>query len=321
MKRLNKHSFTRTCIYSIVSAAFIGCGGGGTAGTTTTSASSTSSSSTSIISGTVPGTLIEAFCQDGSYYKVNSTNNGTNNHPFELEIPNNLDCKLVMTTNENDADITKRIVTPLMLSDGVTTSTYFQVSENSDIGYIGLPLSGQGIQPLINISTSGTKLKINSFSYDPLDSDNDGIPNVYEDDDGDGKYNKDDDDDDNDGIKDSLDDNYKDDTDGDGIKNQNDKDDDNDGINDTSNTSTGTTITLPSSYTQNNGRLLGSQCSQCHGTNGNSVNSWDSIAGENDLLDEIHDDNPIMSAQAKGYTNTEINLIGTWLSSLQSNED
>jgi len=322
-------------MYSITSVVLIGCGGGG--GSSSTGTATSQSSNTSVISGTVPGTLIEAFCKDGSYYKTNSTDNGTNNHPFELEIPNDLDCKLVMTTNEDDLDITKRIVTPLKLSDGVTSSTYFQLSENSDIGYIGLPLFGQGIQPLISISTAGTKLKINSFSYDPLDLDNDGIPNGYEDDDNDGEYNKDDDDDDNDGIKDSLDDDHKDDTDGDGIKNENDKDDDNDekkdeddddddndgikDIDDNSDTSTGTSVTLPSSYTQNDGRLLGSQCSQCHGTNGNSVNSWDSIAGEDDLLDEIHDDDPIMSAQAKGYTNTEINLIGSWLNTLQSNED
>jgi hypothetical protein len=317
MNQISKHNFNKMCIYSIVSVFFTACGGGGSGDTIGTSNSS-------IISGTVPGTLIEAFCKDGSYYKTNSIDNGTNNHPFELEIPNSLDCKLVMTTNENDADITKRIVSPIEMSDGVTTSTYFQLEENFNLGYIGLPLSGQGVQPLLDISVVGYKIKINKFSYDPLDLDNDGIPNVYEDDDNDGKYNKDDDDDDNDGIKDSIDPDHKDDTDGDGIKNENDRDDDNDekkDEDDNSNTSTGALVTLPSSYTQNDGRLLSSQCSQCHGTNGNSINSWDSIAGENDLLDEIHDDNPIMSAQAKGYTDSEISLMGNWLSTLKSNKD
>ena len=163
MKQINKHSFIKRCMYSLVSISFIACGGGGSGDTTDTAGTFTLNSNTSILSGTVPGTLIEAFCTDGSYYKTNSINNGTSNHPFELELPNNLDCKLVMTTNEDDVDIAKRIVTPIQMSDGVTTSTYFQVSENSDIGYIGLPLSGQGIQALISISTLGTKLKINSF--------------------------------------------------------------------------------------------------------------------------------------------------------------
>jgi len=73
-------------------------------------------------------------------------------------------------------------------------------------------------------------------------------------------------------------------------------------------------------YTANEGRLLGSQCAQCHGTNGISVNKWDSIAGEDDLLDEIFDDEPIMNAQAHGYTNEEILLIESWLKTLKDND-
>ena len=79
-----------------------------------------------------------------------------------------------------------------------------------------------------------------------------------------------------------------------------------------------TDIVLPTTYTENAGRLLGSQCAQCHGTNGVSVNSWDSIAGEDNLEDEIYeDDEPIMSAQAHGYTSEEIILIGDWLKTLK----
>lgn len=80
-------------------------------------------------------------------------------------------------------------------------------------------------------------------------------------------------------------------------------------------------IVLPTSYTVNAGRLLGSQCAQCHGTNGISVNSWDSIAGESNLADEIYeDDEPIMMAQAHGYTDEEIILIGEWLKTLKEND-
>lgn len=82
-----------------------------------------------------------------------------------------------------------------------------------------------------------------------------------------------------------------------------------------------TDIVLPTAYNANAGRLLGSQCAQCHGTNGVSTNSWDSIAGEDNLEDEIYeDDEPIMSAQAHGYTSEEIILIGDWLKTLKNND-
>lgn len=79
-----------------------------------------------------------------------------------------------------------------------------------------------------------------------------------------------------------------------------------------------TNITPVTSYKADAGRLLGSQCAQCHGTNGVSVNEWDSIAGESDLANEIfEDDEPIMSAQAHGYTSEEITLISNWLKTLK----
>lgn len=82
-----------------------------------------------------------------------------------------------------------------------------------------------------------------------------------------------------------------------------------------------TDILLPITYTADAGRLLGSQCAQCHGTNGISTNEWDSIAGEGELEDEIYqDDEPIMSAQAHGYTSEEIILIGNWLKTLKTND-
>lgn len=68
---------------SLSLAAFlVGCGGGGGSSTTT---SSTTTPLTYSISGTVPGTLIEAYCEDGSFYNTTSTNNGTSKHPFHLK--------------------------------------------------------------------------------------------------------------------------------------------------------------------------------------------------------------------------------------------
>ena len=81
-------------------------------------------------------------------------------------------------------------------------------------------------------------------------------------------------------------------------------------------------FTLPDTYTPNDGRLLGANCAQCHGTNGNSVNSWDSIAGENDLLDEFYEDeNALMTAVAHGFTRTEVSLIGSWLKTVSKNDN
>ncbi|MCF6245374.1 MAG: hypothetical protein L3J43_10095, partial [Sulfurovum sp.] len=67
-------------LIAIMTFILIGCGGG------STTASNTPAIILSKISGTVPGTLIEAFCEDGTYVKVSSTQNGTNQHPFEIKI-------------------------------------------------------------------------------------------------------------------------------------------------------------------------------------------------------------------------------------------
>ncbi len=309
-----------------------GCGGSSSSSTTKTTYS---------VSGSVPGTLIEAFCKDGGYFSVNSTNNGGDKHPFTMTLPSDVNCKLIMTTNEKDPDVTKHIITPILLNNGSTISSYFQLSSDTDIGYVELPMSGIGIQTPLILQISDKAIQVNKFNYDPLDKDGDDIPNVYEDDDDDGKYNKYDDDDDNDGIKDIDDDDHRYDSDGDGIDDRYDVDDDNDHRKDDDDDDDhddhddddddnnnyydnpkSANITLPRTYTVDAGRLLGSQCAQCHGTNGVSVNKWDSIAGEDKLHEEMfEDDEPIMSAQARGYTNGEISLIETWLKTLKKYKD
>lgn len=80
-----------------------------------------------------------------------------------------------------------------------------------------------------------------------------------------------------------------------------------------------------SSYTASEGRLLAAQCAQCHGTNGYSINEWDGLAGEDDLVEEMleikdGEEAPIMQAQAHGYTLTEIQAMAAWLQSQPYNE-
>lgn len=62
-------------------------------------------------------------------------------------------------------------------------------------------------------------------------------------------------------------------------------------------------------YTVTTGRLLASQCAQCHGTNGYSVNNWDRLVGSDEIAREMYEYNTahIMGAQTVGYTAAEIN--------------
>lgn len=317
-----------------LAALLVGCGGGG--GSTSTISSTTST--TYSISGTVPGTLIEAYCEDGSFYNTSSTNNGTSNHPFSLEIPSGLNCKLVMITNETAANPADYIITPIEFESDTNVGTYLTIDKNIDLGNVPLETPGvnsgwsPGIRTPLRVTMNNKEVHVKSLSSDPMDTNNDGIPNVYENDDGDSLVNKYDDDYDNNGIKDVNEASNKD-KDHDGILDIYDKDTDNDGIpnikdtndnnqsdnenHENSNNNTSSTITLPSTFTANTGRLLGSQCAQCHGTNGVSSSGIDSIKGEDNLTHEIYDDDALMNAQANGYTSTEILAIESWLNNIQ----
>ncbi|WP_345970440.1 MULTISPECIES: hypothetical protein [Sulfurimonas] len=204
---------------------FAACGGSGS--------SSTGRAVTSI-TGTVPGTLIEAFCEDGSYYAVNSNDNGTSEHPFEIEVPQNTSCRLVMTTNENTPDAS--VVTLITLNG----SSLFEVNATAvDLGYIALPMDRTGYDDdnngvaddLFNVVTpEGTVISV-ELADDPMDVDGDGVINLYDDDDdNDGIKDDVDPDDDNDGIPDTEDEDSINDFDHDGINNDADIDDDNDKI-------------------------------------------------------------------------------------------
>ncbi|UTW07057.1 c-type cytochrome [Pseudomonas benzenivorans] len=68
------------------------------------------------------------------------------------------------------------------------------------------------------------------------------------------------------------------------------------------------------------GRLLATQCFQCHGTNGESQSEIGSIddQGADDLLEELlemkaSDEVTVMNQQAKAYSDEELRLIADYL--------
>lgn len=73
------------------------------------------------------------------------------------------------------------------------------------------------------------------------------------------------------------------------------------------------------------GRLLASQCAQCHGTNGAGP-GFDELAGKssndlfNDLIEMKHRRiEGIMDRQARGYTDEQLRLIADYLSAQPGN--
>ncbi|NPA27567.1 MAG: cytochrome c class I [Epsilonproteobacteria bacterium] len=91
----------------------------------------------------------------------------------------------------------------------------------------------------------------------------------------------------------------------------------------TTTTTTSTSVTptsLPTSFVPNDGRLLASNCYGCHGTDGVSTTKWDSIAGEDELHEEMFESDGIMLAQAKGYSDDEIAKMEEFLKSLPKSD-
>jgi len=332
---------TKYTISVMVSTAVLlaACGGGSDVASTTTPSFN--------LTGTVPGTLIEAFCEDGSYHSVNSDDNGTTEHPFVLALPIDLSCRLVMTTNEDDP--ANKVVTPIKFTnkDGVTSIAFIGI-EDTDLDHVDLALSRVDMTSDANddgveddakeVDVSDSSIEVIDEVDDPLDSDGDDIIDIYEDDDGDGINNHDDDDDDNDGVKDEDDSDNDDDHDGDGIEDSVDVDDDNDGIEDKedddddndgikdevdgdSNPSTidplNPLVTTPSA-----GRLLASQCAQCHRTDANPDNGFEDLIGEEiygDLV-EMKTENKLelMHRQANGYSDEQIRLMDDYFNNLSA---
>ena len=113
------------------------CGGGGSDG----SGSIPTTSNSSII-GTVPGTLIEAFGDNGSYYVVASDDDGTDRHPFELTVPPGMGVRLVMTTGEGTGG--DEVVTPIGFRDNkgnLRTRLVLGTGDVVDLGHIPVETS------------------------------------------------------------------------------------------------------------------------------------------------------------------------------------
>lgn len=221
------HKVTSGLVSTLLGLSLIGCG------------ENITTEPTAKVSGTVPGTLIEAFCEDGSYYSTTSVQNGTDQHPFEIEVPLNTDCRIVMTTNEDDP--ANKVVTPIGIVTADGTSTLFRAEGDVDLGHVDLAMNrdlivdidGDGVSDEILEVQVEDGLRSVKLENDPMDNDGDDILDVYDhDDDNDGIYDEDDEDDDNDGTPDVLDPDEVNDFDSDGVTNNNDVDDDNDGLDD-----------------------------------------------------------------------------------------
>jgi len=87
-------------------------------------------------------------------------------------------------------------------------------------------------------------------------------------------------------------------------------------------------LSLPAkALAESPGRLLASQCAQCHGTNGHSVSDIDGLAGESaqEILEELRemqassDTDDIMHLQAKGYTDEQLQQIANYFATLSGN--
>ncbi len=324
----------RYTISTMVSTAAVlaACGGGGGASSDTNNPSPPTSKSSFNLTGTVPGTLIEAFCDDGSYYVVNSEKNATSEHPFTLSLPTSLSCRLVMTTNEDDPE--NKVVTPILfINNEGEKSIAFSSEQDVDLSHINLALDRSEMQSddnddgvedipkeiILDFSDS-SKIKIIVKDDDPLDKDDNGIIDIYEDDDGDRIPNKDDDDDDGDGILDIND--GDDDNDGieDEVENEEDQEDNesDDGEIGGGGSNPPVIVTTPSA-----GRLLASQCAQCHRTDANPNKGFEDLIGEEIYgdLDEMKRESKreLMHLQANGYTNEQIILIDDYFNNLSEN--
>ncbi len=258
---MNQHYLVGLASCALVLTA---CGGGGGGGDVTPSTSLPASAS---LVGTVPGTRIEAFGDNGSYYAVSSTNDGTGEHPFSLELPPGMGFRIVMITNEGTDE---QLVTPIAFRDAtgkVHNRLAVGAGERIDLGYVPLRMSrneaaaedldDDGVldepmvlddvgakNPLLQSDADDDELDdyndpdhggyhYDDDTADPQDHDDDGVPNVYDDD-----HVAAENDSDGDGLPDSVDANrynqeghdnndLEDDCDGDGYL---DEDQDHDGF-------------------------------------------------------------------------------------------
>lgn len=191
-------------VAATIAVVLAGCGGGSSNDNRTNEHNGTDVA----LQGTVPGTLIEAFCDDNSYHKVNSVNNGTVKHPFNIKLPKGVPCRVVMTMNENDS--TNKITTPIEFIKNGNKMVSVKLLKDTDVGHIPLPnvststndANGDHIKdtPLdINVSDKADIEIVDDSQKNPFDKDHNGkidgfedknhngTPDGFEDKNGDGK--------------------------------------------------------------------------------------------------------------------------------------
>jgi len=205
MKELSFKKSILASAVALFTLTLAACGGGG--------GTNASPSTATTISGTVPGTLIRAYGDNGSFYEVASTNNGTTEHPFSLTVPAGMGFRLVMVTNEGTVD---EVVQPIAFKDStgaVKDRIVFGKNEVVDLGNVNLYMSrneavaddtnGDGIldKPFILDDKAGAKNPLLQ-----VDADNDGVKDFADTDHGNYDYvGSDPKDANNDHIMDNLD--------------------------------------------------------------------------------------------------------------------
>jgi hypothetical protein len=231
-------------MFALLQAACGGGGGGSSAG------GHTLVPANAAIVGSVPGTLIEAFGDNGSYYVVQSNDNGTARHPFELDVLSGLGIRLVMITGEGTPD---EVVIPIGFRDSagnIRTRLVLGAGDVIDLGHVPLPM-GMNAAAMDDLDGDGvldSPMVLDDVgAQNPLsqsDADEDGIDDWNDDDHGGYHYNEstqDPQDEDDDGIPNSYDSDYlagEGDSDGDGLPDNvdanphNDEEHDNDGLHD-----------------------------------------------------------------------------------------
>lgn len=169
-----------TAVVLSLATVITGCGGGG---------NSSNNNKNVALKGTVPGTLIEAFCDDKSYHKTNSINNGTTKHPFAINLPKGVACRVIMTIRENDP--TNKIITPILFKKGSKKTNAIKLFKDTDIGYVPLPQASTSQndknsdhikdEPLeVDISNHDLEV-LNDIDSNPFDKNHDGLIDGYED--------------------------------------------------------------------------------------------------------------------------------------------
>ncbi|MBE9520789.1 MAG: hypothetical protein IME97_06640 [Proteobacteria bacterium] len=235
-----KHSTARGLILTLLIALLLsGCGDGGDL------LADGGIIGTGSIVGTVPGTIIEAYGDQGEYFQTSSEFNNTDQHPFQLRLKARVGFYLVMIINEGTEN---EIVMPIAFpgnkaGDVLVTRILLHEGEVIDLGHIPLFMNCSEVlesdpnedcveskpfilnKPFVLNEAEGSKNPLKK-----MDADDDGIYDFDDDDHGYGHPSEwqlgDPQDHDNDGVPNYYDDDFipgPNDEDEDGIDDDDDK--------------------------------------------------------------------------------------------------